>query len=68
MIFKIEEPNKPIKYIKKIDEANGKLTFTPNSSEAYYRSSGIIGNSVFQYIKFHFTEEYPEIKYLTKCG
>ena len=62
--FKIEEPNKPIKYIKSVDEANGTLEFQKNSFDAYYRGSGIIADSVAQWLQFHFMEKYPELKYL----
>jgi len=62
--FKIEEPNKKPKYIKSVDEANGTLTFTTDRGEAYSRSSGIIANSTFQYLQFHFMERYLELKYM----
>lgn len=66
--FKIEQPNQPIKWIKNVDEANGTLTFTTYRGEAYSRSSGIIANSTFQYLQFHFMERYPELKYMKKDG
>lgn len=62
--FRIDEPNKQRKYIKSVDEANGTLEFQESYYDAYYRSSGIIANSTFQYLKFHFMEKYPELKYM----
>lgn len=62
--FRIKEPNKPTKYIKSVDEANGTLTFQNDSFDAYYRSDGIIADSTFQYLQFHFMEKYPELKYM----
>lgn len=50
--FKISQPNKKVKWIKKINEHDGTLTFTFNEQQAYYRSSGIIANSTFQYLKY----------------
>jgi hypothetical protein len=64
--FRIDEPNKKTKWIKNVDEANCKLEFCYSRNEAYSRSDGIIANSTFQYLKFHFTEEYPELQYMTK--
>ena len=43
--FKISEPNQPIKYVKDVDDANGKLTFSESRQGAYCRSSGIIADS-----------------------
>lgn len=65
-IFKIDDPNKGRKYIKSVDEANGTLEFQKGASGAYYRSDGIIADSTFQYLQFHFMEKYPELKYMTK--
>lgn len=64
--FRIDEPNKKRKYIKSVDEANGTLEFQDRCYGAYYRSDGIIANSVFQYLQFHFMEKYPELKYMVK--
>ena len=63
--FRIDEPNKKRKYIKTVDEANGTLEFQNESYGAYNRSDGIIANSTFQYLQFHFMEKYPELKYMT---
>ncbi len=64
--FIIEEPNKKTKWIKKVNEAEGTLEFTTSKNNAYSRCDGIIANSTFQYLKFHFTEKYPELKYMKK--
>lgn len=63
--FKISEPHKKIKWIKSVDEQNGTLEFQYDRDNAYNRSSGIIANSTKDYLKFHFTERYPELKYLS---
>ena len=63
--FKISEPNKAPKWIKSVDEQNGTLEFQCERDSGYCRSSGIIANSTKDYLKFHFTEKYPELKYLS---
>lgn len=63
--FKIEEPNKPTKWVKSVDNQNGTLEFSTSKSNCYERSSGIIANSEAQRIKFLFKEQYPELEYLT---
>jgi hypothetical protein len=68
MIYKIAEPNKPVEYIKSVNEHDGTLEFQSDPQGAYYRSDGIIGNSTFDYLKFHFTEAYPKLKYLQKVS
>ena len=68
MVYKIEEPNKQPKYIATVNEANTTLTFTTSESSAYQRYDGIIGNSTFDYLKFHFMEKYPELQYMTKIN
>lgn len=62
--FKIEEPGKAEKYIKDVDTENCKLTFQNTSNGAYSRSSGIIADSMRDFIKFHYKEQHPEVKYL----
>ena len=62
--FKIQEPNKPIKYIKKIDRANGTLEFSETRDGCFEQDSGFYANSEFAYLKFHFTEAYPELEYM----
>lgn len=61
--FKIEEPNKPTKWIDTVDRANGKLTFRDNRG-GYEESSGYFANSALKHLQFHFMEEYPELKYM----
>ena len=63
--FKISEPNKAVKYIKDIDRANGTLTFSETKEGCFQQDSGFFANSELEYLKFHFTEEYPELQYLT---
>ena len=62
--FKIDEPNKPRKWVKSVDNANGILEFSTERSGSYSRSSGIIANSEAQRLKFLFKEQYPELEYL----
>jgi len=62
--FKINEPNKPAKWIKSIDRANGKLEFSQNREECFQQDGGFFANSEAAYLKFHFMEEYPELKYM----
>lgn len=62
--FRIDEPNQPRKWVKKVDNENGTLEFTTSKSEAYCRGSGIVANSEGQRLKFHFKEQYPELEYL----
>lgn len=62
--FKIEEPNKPVKYISEVDTKEGTLTFCGSEENAYKRSTGIIADSMRDFIMFHFKEQYPEVKYI----
>lgn len=62
--FKINEPNKRVKWIKSIDRANGKLEFSQNREECFQQDGGFFANSEAAYLKFHFMEEYPELKYM----
>lgn len=64
--FRVDEPNKKTKWIKTVNNEDGTLEFQDSKSGAYNRSDGIIANSELQRLKFHFTEKYPELKYLTK--
>lgn len=66
--FRIDEPNKKTKWIKSVDNQNGKLEFSTSKSGCYDRSSGIIANSEAQRLKFLFKEEYPELEYLKVDG
>lgn len=60
--FRIKQPNQPTKYIKSMDGANGTLEFTNNMREAMYRDIGFFADSDFEFIKFHFTKDYPELE------
>ena len=62
--FKIQEPNKPVKYIKNIDRANGTLEFSENKDGCFQQDEGFFADSELAYLKFHFTEAYPELKYI----
>ena len=62
--FKVNEPNKAPKWIKSIDRANGTLEFSDTKEGCFQQDSGFFANSELDYLKFHFTEAYPEIKYL----
>lgn len=63
--FKIEEPNKEVKYITSVDGANGTLTFQPTKDKnAYMKDEGFFADSKYEFLKFHFKEKYPELKYL----
>ena len=59
--FKISEPNKPIKWIKDVDSANGTLTFQKSRDGAHFEDEGFFAESEMDYIKFHFKEKYPEL-------
>lgn len=63
--FKIDEPNQPTKWIKEVDNANGKLVFQNTRDNAYYQDSGFFADSELEYLKFHFTKEYPELEFMT---
>lgn len=63
--FKITEPNKNPKWIKTIDRANGTLEFSENRDGCFQQDSGFFADSEFAYLKFHFTEAYPELEYMT---
>ena len=62
--FKIKEPNKDPKWIKEVDGLNGTITFQNSSSGAMSKDSGFFADSEFQFLKFHFMEKYPELKYM----
>ena len=61
--FRIDEPNKPQKWIKDVDRANGTLEFSEVRNGCYQRDSGFFADSELEYLKFHFTDEYPEMEY-----
>lgn len=60
--FRIKQQGQPTKYIKSVDGANGTLEFTENMQEAMYKDMGFFADSEFGFIKFHFTENYPELE------
>lgn len=55
-------------FIKDIDKVNKKLEFTSEPSEAYERDSGFYVDAEIDFLKFHFEEEYPEVKYAIAYG
>jgi len=63
--FKIEEPGKPVKWIKSIDGANCTLEFTDKIEEAHYEDDGFFANSERGFLEFHFMDNYPELQYMT---
>jgi hypothetical protein len=63
--FKIEEPGHAVKYIKDIDRANGTLEFSESKAGCFQQDSGFFADSELAYLKFHFTEAYPELQYMT---
>ena len=64
--FKIEQPNQPPKWIKSIDRANCTLEFTTErTNDCFQQDSGFFADSELAYLKFHFTETYPELEYLS---
>lgn len=63
--FKINEPNKNPKWIKNIDRANGTLEFSEDRNGCFQQDSGFFADSEFAYLKFHFTEAYPELQYMS---
>ena len=63
--FKIEEPGHAVKYIKEIDRANGTLEFSESKAGCFQQDSGFFADSELAYLKFHFTEAYPELQYMT---
>ena len=63
--FKIDEPGHPTKYIKNIDRANGTLEFSEDRNGCFQQDSGFFADSEFAYLKFHFTEAYPELQYMS---
>jgi hypothetical protein len=54
------------KYIKEIDYANSKLTFTDDSDKAYRGRDGFYADATREMIARGFSEEYPEVAEL-KC-
>lgn len=63
--FKIEAPNEKVKYIKDVDRVNETLTFSTDREGCYEEDEGFFADSAFDYLKFHFTEHYPELEYMS---
>lgn len=59
----IHKNGQPDKYIKSIDRVNKTLEFTTKTSEALNKSGGFWIEAEIDYLKFHFKEQYPEVKY-----
>lgn len=51
-------------YIKTIDTANGKLTFTKKPSEAYSGRDGYYASPLRDSLKFGFIDDYPQLENL----
>jgi hypothetical protein len=49
------------KYIKEIDYAQGKLTFTNDVAEAYKGRDGFYADATRDMIRRGFSEDYPEV-------
>ena len=58
------DTNEGRKYIKEIDYAQGKLTFTNNTTEAYKDRDGYYANATSDLIRRGFSDDYPEIENL----
>ena len=58
------DTNEGRKYIKEIDYAQGKLTFTNNTTEAYKDRDGYYANATRDLIRRGFSDDYPEIEKL----
>ena len=63
--FKINEPNKPIKWIKNVDRVHGTLEFSLCRDDCYQQDSGFFADSELEYLNFHFKKKYPELEYMT---
>lgn len=66
--IKIEEPGKPVKWVKEINKLDGIVTFTTNRDEAYNKRSGFYCQSEIKTLKATNPEQYdhtlyPELKY-----
>ena len=58
------DTNEGRKYIKESDYAQGKLTFTNNTTEAYKDRDGYYANATRDLIRRGFSDDYPEIENL----
>ena len=60
----IKKPNESPIWIKDIDRKHKTLTFTDNPNDAYIKEiGGIFVEEEIKYLKFHFINKYPELKY-----
>jgi hypothetical protein len=65
-IIKINEPGKPIKWVKKIGKLDGTIEFTTDKGEAYYRDGIFYCKSEVKTLKnpmMYDHEKYPELQY-----
>ena len=58
------DTNEGRKYIKEIDYAQGKLTFTNDAAYAYRGRDGYYANATRDLIRRGFSDDYPEIENL----
>jgi len=58
------ETNEGRKYIKEIDYAQEKLTFTNDEAEAYKGRDGYYANATRDMIRRGFKDDYPEVENL----
>lgn len=65
-IIRINEPGKPVKWVKSIGKLDGVIEFTDNKDEAYNKRSGFYCESEIKTLKnpmMYDHEKYPELKY-----
>lgn len=63
--FIIKEPDKPVKFIKDVDRANGTMTFQEgNALNCLCKEYGFFADSEKEHLLFHFKEAYPELEYM----
>ena len=66
MKIRIDEPGKPVKWVKNIDKLTGEVTFTNNKLEAYDREGSFYCKSEVKTLKnpiMYDHEKYPELVY-----
>jgi hypothetical protein len=64
--IKINQPGKPVKWIKEINKLDGIVTFTDDKSEAYVRDGSFYCQSEIKTLKnpiMYDQEQYPELQY-----
>lgn len=64
--IKINEPGKPVKWVKTIGKLDGVIEFTTDRSEAYNKRSGFYCESEIKTLKnpmMYDHEKYPELVY-----